>query len=55
MYARDTKTGAIYAISHTHYSHLSGPQWADRQKEGAKATDMAPELVFHFCKSRIRA
>ncbi len=55
MYARDTKTGAIYAISHTHYQHLSGPQWADRQKEGAKAVDMAPELVFHFCKSRIRA
>ena len=55
MYARDTKTGAIYAISATHYQHLSGPQWADRQKEGAKAVDMAPELVFHFCKSRIRA
>ena len=55
MYARDTKTGAIYAITHTHYQHLSGPQWADRQKEGAKAVDMAPELVFHFCKSRIRA
>lgn len=55
MYARDTRSGAIYAISATHYAHLSGPQWADRQKEGAKATDMPPELVFHFCKSRIRA
>ena len=54
VYIRDQKSGAIYAISATHYAHLTGPQWADRQKEGAKATDMPPELVFHFCKSRVR-
>lgn len=54
MYIRDQKSGAIFAVSATHYSHLTGPQWADRQKEGAKATDMPPELVFHFCKSRVR-
>ena len=54
MYLRDTKSGAIYAISATHYQHLSGPQWQDRVKEGAKSTDVPPELAFHFCKSRIR-
>lgn len=54
MYIRDTKTGAIYAISATHYAHLTGPQWEDRKREGAKATDLPPELVFHYCKSRVR-
>jgi hypothetical protein len=54
VYIRDSKSGAIYAISATHYQHLSPAQWADRAREGAKATDMPPEMVFHFCKSRVR-
>lgn len=54
MYLRDTKSGAIYAISATHWDHLSGPQWDDRVKEGAKLTNVPPELAFHFIKSRIR-
>jgi len=54
VYIRDTKSGAIYAISATHYQHLTGAQWEDRKREGAKAVDLAPELVFHYCKSRVR-
>ena len=55
VYIRDTRTGAIFAVSATHYDQLSPGQWADRVKEGATVTNLSPELVFHFCKSRVPA
>jgi cell wall-associated NlpC family hydrolase len=54
VYLRDQKSGAIYAVSATHWDHLTGPQWADRVKEGAEAVDVPPEIAFHFLKSRHR-
>lgn len=54
MYIRDTSTGAIFAISATHYQQLTPAQWADRVKEGVTLVQLPPEMVFHFCKSRVR-
>lgn len=55
MYLRDPKTGAIFAFSETHYDHLTGPQWADRLKEGARAIESNGGIIFHMAKSRIPA
>lgn len=54
MYIRDTTSGAIYALSATHYQQLNPDQWADRAKEGVTLVQLPPEMVFHFCKSRVR-
>lgn len=44
--------GEIYAIDAHHYQHLSGPTWAKRQEEGAKAWPAHPLVVLHRCSSR---
>jgi len=54
MYIRDRESGAIYALSATHWDHLSGPQWEDRKREGARAQDMHPLEVLARIKSRIK-
>lgn len=54
-YFRDPVSGGIFAISETHYDHLTGSQWADRVKEGAQAIPLNGAVIFHLCKSRINA
>lgn len=42
MYVRNQENGDIYAFSATHYHHLTGPEWADRQDE--KPAPVAPNV-----------
>lgn len=54
VYLRDRETGNIYAVSATHFQHLSPAQWRDREREGAKFINLHPLEVLARLKSRVK-